>query len=108
MKGECDIGGTLPGVSEIDRLRKLWIKAHDRIVQQDVIIETMNEAHKVLIAEKDVEIERLKSALVKAYSDVTYQRTLITELCDALFDMAPDPYDDFFGPLIQRAREATR
>ena len=68
-------------------------------------------------AEKDAEIDRLKAAL-EAVDDhgrallfmetLKAKNKLIGELADALFDMAPDPYDDFFGPLIQRAREVTR
>jgi hypothetical protein len=62
-----------------------------RIREQDLVIEMMNEAHKLLIAEKDAEIERLKA--------------LITELCDALEQQSCWSTK---MELIQRAREATR
>ena len=88
MSGECDIGGTLPGASEIDRLSKLWIKAHDRIVQQDAEIERLKlELHnekqyaadlittlRCEAEDKDAEIERLK-AQVKELSEA-YQKAI--------------------------------
>ena len=51
------------------------------------------------------EIERLKSELVKAYSEVTYQRTLITECADALEQQSCWSTK---VELIRRAREATK
>jgi hypothetical protein len=70
----------------------------------------MSELEPMLIFESlYAEIERLKGELVKAYSEVTYQRTLITELADALFcnghKMTSDPCP--VCDLIQRAMEAT-
>jgi hypothetical protein len=59
---------------------------------------------------QSAEIERLKSELVKAFSEVTYQRTLITELADALDAYTPDAEGGYrkAKDLIQRAREATK
>ena len=63
------------------------------------------------LEEKDAEIERLKSELVKAFSEVTYQRTLITELADRLEKIDHNWPNEDYGidaELIQRAREATK
>ena len=57
--------------------------------------------------ELHAEIERLKSELVKAFSEVTYQRTLITELCDALEKWCV-PMRHGESKLIQRARDAAK
>ena len=61
--------------------------------------------------ELHAEIERLKSELVKAFSEVTYQRTLITELADRLEKIDHNWPNEDYGidaELIQRAREATK
>jgi hypothetical protein len=65
---------------------------------------------KEMLLEKDAEIERLKAELVKAYSEVTYQRTLITELADALEEADPiwNLSREQVAELIKQAREATK
>ena len=56
---------------------------------------------------KDTEIEGLK-ARVEALRQIREEdKTLITELCDALSSCKPG-WPDYWKELIQRAREATR
>lgn len=90
--------------AEIERL-----KAEVHRLKRDLVDAVQNiQAHSMIVdaSEKDAEIERLKSELVKAFSEVTHQRTLITELCDALTNDTTD-LDDIFD-LIQRARKAAK
>ena len=60
-----------------------------------------------MCVDKDAEIERLKAELVKAYSESPRQRTLITELADALENWCV-PMRHSESKLIQHAREATK
>ena len=60
--------------------------------------------------DKDAEIERLKAEIKDQMSlieDNSYQKQLITELCDALEDHVDFEFEDEVTPLITRAREAT-
>jgi hypothetical protein len=75
--------------------------------QKDAII----AAQKIHGEGQSAEIERLKSELVKAFSEVTYQRALITELADRLEKIDHNWPNEDYGidaELIQRAREATK
>jgi hypothetical protein len=82
-----------------------------QIKEKDAVIETMNEAHKLLMAEKDAEIERLKEENAHfAWRDKDKDK-LITELADALWGATCDMHGgapETTSELIQRAREATR
>jgi hypothetical protein len=78
-----------------------------RIREQDLVIETMNEAHKLLLAEKDAEIQRLWEELNKRQKQGVEQRKLITELADWVRDHSYEGYPPS-QDLLHRAREATR
>ncbi len=82
---------------EIERLKAALdaIDDHGRALS---FVETLN-------AQK-AEIVRLKEENAHFEWRDKDKNKLITELADALFDIAPDPLDDCFGSLIDRAREA--
>ncbi len=86
-----------------------WVLRH--ISEQDADIARLKqeiERIRVALEAATKEIERLKEENAHFSWRDKDKNKLISELADALFDMAPDPNDEFFGPFIQRARGATQ
>ncbi len=90
--------------AEIERLNK-------HIKEQAVFLNGAAEEIARLTAENkelDLGMKESTKKIVDQIAELSRKDHLITELANALFDMAPDPHDEFFGPLISRAQEEAK